>query len=159
MACQYSSAIDRQGSLLYDQRRLDSFVRNGIDLLTVLLIALYSCTTLRSWARRFVEMLFMLVILRRTLTFVQNTQRSYQRFLDFSGSVRLFEDLERKLSDNEEVLRTRRHGPGLRSSPSGSRTCHSDMTAPHRSWMASAWSFRPGKKWHSWEHLELERPP
>ena len=100
-----SSAIDRQGSLLYDQRRLDSYVRNGIDLLTVLLIAGLLLYYVDVVGTAFVEMLFMLVILRRTLTFVQNTQRSYQRFLDFSGSVRLFESLEGELSRNEEVFR------------------------------------------------------
>ena len=100
-----SSAIDRQGSLLYDQRRLDSYVRNGIDLLTVLLIAALLLYYVEIVGTAFVEMLFMLVILRRTLTFVQNTQRSYQRFLDFSGSVRLFESLEGELSRNEEVFR------------------------------------------------------
>ena len=99
-----SSAIDRQGNLLYDQRRLDSFVRNGIDLLTVLLIAALLLYYVEIVGTAFVEMLFMLVILRRTLTFVQNTQRSYQRFLDFSGSVRLFESLEDELSENEEVF-------------------------------------------------------
>lgn len=99
-----SSAIDRQGSLLYDQRRLDSVVRNGIDLLTVLLIAALLLYYVEIVGTAFVEMLFMLVILRRTLTFVQNTQRSYQRFLDFSGSVRLFESLEDELSENEEIF-------------------------------------------------------
>ena len=99
-----SSAIDRQGSLLYDQRRLDSYVRNGIDLLTVLLIATLLLYYVEIAGTAFVEMLFMLVILRRTLTFVQTTQRSYQNFLNFSGSVRLFEDLERELSDNEEAF-------------------------------------------------------
>ena len=99
-----TSAIDRQGHLLYDQRRLDSFVRNGIDLLTVLLIAALLLYYVEIVGTAFVEMLFMLVILRRTLTFVQNTQRSYQRFLDFSGSVRLFELLDKELSENEEVF-------------------------------------------------------
>ena len=99
-----SSAIDRQGKLLYDQRRLESAVRNGVDLLTVLIIAALLFYYVDIVGTAFVEMLFMLVILRRTLTFVQNTQRSYQNFLSFSGSVRLFEDLERELSDNEEVV-------------------------------------------------------
>ena len=102
--CAISSAIDRQGSLLYDQRRLESLVRNSIDLLTVLLIAALLLYYVEIVGTAFVEILFMLVILRRTLTFVQNTQRSYQRFLDFSGSVRLFESLEEELSDNEEYF-------------------------------------------------------
>ena len=50
------------------------------------------------------EMVFVLVILRRTLTFAQNTQRSFQRFLDFSGSVRLFRGLDEELSVNAEVF-------------------------------------------------------
>ena len=99
-----SSAIVEQGRLLYEQRRLDSLVRNGIDLLTVLLIAALLLYYVEIVGTAFVEMVFMLVILRRTLTFVQNTQRSYQRFLDFSGSVRLFERLDNELSENEEVF-------------------------------------------------------
>ena len=79
-------------------------MRNGIDLLTVLLIAALLLYYVEIVGTAFVEMVFMLVILRRTLTFVQNTQRSYQRFLDFSGSVRLFEHLDRELSENEEVF-------------------------------------------------------
>ena len=99
-----SSAIDRQGRLLYDQRRLNSLVKNGIDLLTVLLIATLLLYYVEIVGTAFVEMVFMLVILRRTLTFVQNTQRAYQRFLEFSGSVRLFQGLGAELSKNEEVF-------------------------------------------------------
>ena len=99
-----SSAIDRQGSLLYDQRRLESVVRNGIDLLTVLLIAALLLFYAEIIGTAFLEMLFMLLILRRTLTFVQGTQRSFQSFLDFSGSVRLFQRLEDELSRNEEFF-------------------------------------------------------
>ena len=99
-----SSAIDRQGGLLYDQRRLGSIVKNGIDLLTVLLIAALLLYYVEFVGTAFVEMLFMLVILRRSLTFVQHTQRAYQNFLDSSGSVRLFENLERELAENEEAF-------------------------------------------------------
>ena len=60
-----SSAINRQGSLLYDQRRLESLVRNSIDLLTVLLIAALLMYYVDIVGTAFVEMLFMLVILRR----------------------------------------------------------------------------------------------
>ena len=99
-----SSAIGEQGRLLYDQRRLESVVRNSIDLLIVLLIAALLLYYVEFVGTAFVEMVFMLVILRRTLTFAQNTQRSYQRFLDFSGSVRLFERLDDELSEHEEVF-------------------------------------------------------
>ena len=46
----------------------------------------------------------MLLVLRRTATFAQQTQTSFQRFLDFSGSVRLFEGLEKELYENEEYF-------------------------------------------------------
>ena len=101
-----SSAIGEQGSLLYAQRRLESLVRNGIDLLTVLLIAALLLYYVEILGTAFVEMVFMLVILRRTLSFAQNAQRSVQRFLDFSGSVRLFERLDCELAENEEVFET-----------------------------------------------------
>ena len=93
-----SSAIGEQGRLLYAQRRLESVVRNGIDLLTVLLIAALLLYYVEIVGTAFVEMVFMLVILRRTATFAQNTQTSFQRFLDFSGSVRLFQSLGVELS-------------------------------------------------------------
>ena len=99
-----SSAIGEQGRLFYAQRRLSSLVRNGIDLLTVLLIVALLLYYVEVVGTAFVEMVFVLVILRRTVTFAQNTQRSYQRFLDFSGSVRLFRELSDELSRNEEVF-------------------------------------------------------
>ena len=106
-----SSAIGEQGRLLYAQQRLGSLVRNGIDMFTVLLIAALLLYYVEIVGTAFVEMLFMLVILRRTLTFAQNTQRSFQRFLDFSGSVRLFERLDDELSDNEEMFEADSESP------------------------------------------------
>ena len=99
-----SSAIDRQGGLLFEQRRLESLVRNGIDLMTVLLIVALLLYYVEFVGTAFVEMVFMLVILRRTATFAQQTQRSFQRFLEFSGSVRLFQGLDFELSQNKEVF-------------------------------------------------------
>ena len=99
-----SSAIGRQGRLLYDQRRLESLVRNGLDLMTVLLIVALLLYYVEIVGTAFVEMVFVLVILRRTASFAQNTQTWFQRFLDFSGSVRLFEHLDDELVENAEVL-------------------------------------------------------
>ena len=106
-----SSAIGEQGRLLYDQRRLESVVRNGIDLLTVLLIAALLLYYVEMVGTAFVEMVFMLVILRRTATFAQNTQNWFQRFLDFAGSVRLFRGLDIELSENEEVFQVESTAP------------------------------------------------
>ena len=99
-----SSAIGEQGRLFYAQRRLASLVKNSIDLLTVLLIVALLLYYVEVLDTAFVEMVFVLVILRRTVTFAQNTQRSYQRFLDFSGSVSLFRGLSDELARNEEVF-------------------------------------------------------
>ena len=99
-----SSAIGEQGSLLYAQRRLESLVRNGIDLMTVLLIVALLLYYVEIVGTAFIEMVFMLVILRRTATFAQQTQARFQRFLDFSGSVRLFQGLDVELSENEEAF-------------------------------------------------------
>ena len=99
-----SSAIGEQGRLMFAQRRLASLAKNAIDLLTVLLIVALLLYYVEVVGTAFVEMVFVLVILRRTVTFAQNTQRSYQRFLDFSGSVRLFRGLRDELSRNEEVF-------------------------------------------------------
>ena len=99
-----SSAIGEQGRLLYAQRRLTSMVKNGLDLVTVLLIVALLLYYVEVVGTAFVEVVFVLVILRRTVMFAQNTQRSYQNFLDFSGSVRLFGGLTDELSMNEEVF-------------------------------------------------------
>ena len=99
-----SSAIVEQGRLLYAQRRLASLVKNSIDLLTVLLIVALLLYYVEVVGTAFVEMVFVLVILRRTVTFAQNTQRSFQLFLDYSGSVRLFRGLGEELSEHEEVF-------------------------------------------------------
>ena len=99
-----SSSIGEQGRLLYAQRRLRSLVRNGLDLVTVMLIMALLLYYVEIVGTAFVEMVFVLVILRRTVVFAQNTQRAYQNFLDFSGSVRLFGGLTDELSENEEAL-------------------------------------------------------
>ena len=99
-----SSAIDEQGRLLYAQRRLGSLVKNSIDLLTVLLIVALLLYYVEVVGTAFVEMVFVLFILRRTVMFAQQTQRAYQQFLEFSGSVRLFRGLGEELSKNEEVF-------------------------------------------------------
>ena len=99
-----SSAISEQGRLLYAQRRLTSLVKNGLDLVTVVLIVALLLYYVEVVGTAFVEMVFVLVILRRTVMFAQNTQRSYQRFLDFSGSVGLFRSLGDELSGNEEMF-------------------------------------------------------
>ena len=99
-----TSAINEQGRLLYAQRRLASLVKNGIDLLTVLLIVVLLLYYVEVVGTAFVEMVFVLFVLRRTVLFAQHTQRSFQQFLDFSGSVRLFRDLGEELAKNEEVL-------------------------------------------------------
>ena len=99
-----SSAIGEQGRLLYAQRRLRSLVKNGLDLVTVILIVTLLLYYVEVVGTAFVEMVFVLVILRRTVQFAQNAQRAYQNFLDFSGSVRLFGSLTDELSENEEAL-------------------------------------------------------
>ena len=99
-----SSAIGEQGRLFYAQRRLESLVRNGIDLMTVLLIVALLLYYVEIVGTAFMEMLFVLLILRRTATFAQSTQRSFQRFLDFSGSIRLFRHLSDELLENEELF-------------------------------------------------------
>ena len=66
--------------------------------MTVLLIVALLLYYVEIVGTAFVEMVFMLVILRRTATFAQQTQRWFQRFLEFSGSVRLFQGLDVELS-------------------------------------------------------------
>ncbi len=99
-----SSAVGEQGRLFYAQRRLASVVRNSIDLVTVLLIVLLLFYYVEIVGTAFVEMLFVLLILRRTVTFAQSAQRTFQRVLDVSGCVRLFRGLEGELSNNEETF-------------------------------------------------------
>ena len=97
-----TGAVEDQGRLFYRQRRLSALVRNGVDLLTVLAIVGLLLYYVEVLGTAFIEMVFILVILRRTATFAQSTQRSLQQFLDFSGSVRLLRELQSELSDHEE---------------------------------------------------------
>ena len=97
-----SSAIGSQGNLLFSQRRLGAFARNGLDMLTVLLIVGLLLYYVEIVGAALIEMVFMLIIMRRTLSFAQGTQRAYQEFLDHSGSVRLFEQLADELAENRE---------------------------------------------------------
>ncbi len=97
-----SSAIDEQGRLLYAQRRLESLVKNSLDLLTVLLIVALLLYYVEFVGAAFIEMVFILFILRRIVMFAQQTQRWFQQFLDASGSIRLFRDLDEEMEMNEE---------------------------------------------------------
>ena len=76
-------------------------ITQGITVMIIVVLLFYYVEVVGT---AFVEMLFVLIVLRRTVTFAQNTQRSYQGFLDFSGSVRLFRNLDDELSNNEEMF-------------------------------------------------------
>ena len=151
-----SLAISRQGHLFYAQRRLATLVRNSIDLVTVLLIVALLLYYVEIVGTAFVEMVFVLFILRRAVTFGQNTQRSFQMFLDHSGSVKLFRGLGHELSENEELFEADSVAPDfdhpirlddVSFGYEGSQPVLDGVT----------WLYRPGARWHSWEPPERGR--
>ena len=96
-----NDTVDRQSRLLHFQRRMESYASNGIDLLSVLLIVglLWFYVDVRG--THLIELAFVLLLLRRAATFGRTTQRWFQRFQEFSGSVRLHRELDRSLRANQ----------------------------------------------------------
>ena len=97
-----ASAIGEQGRLLYKQRLLSSLVRNGIDLFTVLLIVALLLYYVEVIGVTFVEIVFALFVMRRAVVFLQAAQTAFQSCLEYSGSVRLFSNLGKELTEHEE---------------------------------------------------------
>lgn len=91
-----------QGRLEYKQSALSAVLENGTDLVFMLIIAgllIYSVEIARN---SLLEILFILFIVRRAMTYALNAQREFQEFLRFSGSIRNFRMLSRELSKREE---------------------------------------------------------
>ena len=91
-----------QGHLMYWQKTLNALGTNGIDLFSVFLIVALSYYYVEVLAVEFIKVLFILFVLRRAMTYFQQSQKNFHCFLDFSGSVRLFQTLKVELSEHAE---------------------------------------------------------
>ena len=98
-----SDACREQGHLMYRRKILNALGRNGMDLFSVLLIVALSFYYIEMFGVDLIKVLFILFVLRRAMTYFQQTQRNFQGFLNFSGSVRLFQRLNVELANYEEV--------------------------------------------------------
>ena len=96
-------ASREQGHLLFRQKTLSALGRNGMDLFSVFLIVTLSFYYVDVLGFDLIKVLFILFVLRRAMTYFQQTQRNFQSFLSFSGSVTLLQRLNVELSEYKEV--------------------------------------------------------
>ena len=93
-----------QGRLMHLQETLRALSTNGIDLFSSLLIIALLFYYVEVLGVELIKILFLLFVLRRVLTYFQNANDDFQRFLNFSGSLRVFRQLDLELSQHEEVM-------------------------------------------------------
>ena len=93
-----------QGHLMYRQKTLKALSTNGMDLFSILFIVAFSLYYVEALGVELIKALFVLFVLRRAMTYFQQTHQNFQRFLDFSGSVGVFQRLDTELSEHEEVM-------------------------------------------------------
>ena len=110
--------ISTQGHLLHVHRSVASLLTNAIDLALVLALLTFVIFYTGVIGDSLVEAVFILVIIRRGVSYAIQGQERYQQFLQFSGSVRLFQKLDRDLPEHEE--------------PAGGNTAQPDFSQPIR---------------------------
>ena len=95
-------AIRRQGDLVYRYQKVESLVRNGVDLATVLLVLAVLLFQIEFMGGDLVVLVFLLVVLRRVMQFASNTQTSFFAFLEHAGSVNVLRQTEADLKNHSE---------------------------------------------------------
>ena len=110
--------IRTQGHLLHAQRSVTALLTNAIDLALVFFLLGFLILYSGVIGNSLVEAVFVLVIIRRGISYGIQGQERYQQFLEFSGSVRLFQELDRDLPEHGE--------------PAGSSRVQPDFSQPIR---------------------------
>lgn len=111
-------SIRTQGRLLQVQRSVASLLNNAIDLALVFTLLGFVIFYTGMIGKSLVEAALILVIIRRGVSYGIQGQERFQQFLEFSGSVRLFQKLDRELPEQEE--------------PAGNDTVQPDFSQPIR---------------------------
>ena len=96
--------IRTQGRLLYAQMSAAAALSNSIDLALVFALLGFVLLYTGVMDRSLLEAVFILVIIRRGVSYGIQGQERFQQFLELSGSIRLFQKLERELPEHEEPV-------------------------------------------------------
>ena len=108
--------IRTQAHLLQVQRSIAPLLTNAIDLALVFSLLGFLIFYTGGMGNSLVEAVFVLVIIRRGVLYTVRGQAMYQMFLEFSGSVRIFQELHRDLPEHGE--------------PAGSNAVQPDFSQP-----------------------------
>ena len=93
---------EQQGDNLYKQNVLSAVVQKGTEPLVILLIAGVVFHQVQVVGRDVPEIVFLLFLLRRAITYALTAQLEYRKFIASSGSINVFRSLEQELRENEE---------------------------------------------------------
>ena len=97
-------ASETQGNIYFKQSMLGAFMSKSTELALLLLVAAFLFYHVVLLGVDLLAVLFLLFLLRRAVTHSLTAQQAYRKFLSVSGSVKVFQRLERELSENREDL-------------------------------------------------------
>ena len=98
-------STEQQGGIRYKSAILSAVSDRGTELALLLLVAgllFYNTVILDA---DFIEMLFLLFLLRRAIVFALQAQGAYRKFIGSSGSIEVFKRLEVELDQNREEFK------------------------------------------------------
>ena len=97
-------ASETQGNLYFKQSMLGAFMSKSTELALLLLVAAFLFYYVVLQGVELLAVLFLLFLLRRAVTHSLTAQQAYRKFLSVSGSVKVFQRLEKELTENREDL-------------------------------------------------------
>ena len=98
------AASERQGDIYFKQSMLGAFMSKSTELVLLLLVAAFLFYQAVFLGINLLAVLFLLFLLRRAVTHSLTAQQAYRKFLSVSGSIRVFQRLEKELAENREDL-------------------------------------------------------
>jgi len=97
-----SETCDRLGTIFFKQSLVQSITSSATEPLSFIFIAGLVFYQVEVKGEDLLEVVFLLFLLRRAITYCLAVQQNYRKFLGLSGSVRVYEELEAELSENDE---------------------------------------------------------
>lgn len=95
--------IRTQGRLLFAQRSVATVVNNGTDLVLVFTLLGFVVLYAGGIGKSLIEAVFILVVIRRGVSYGIQCQDRFHNFLEMSGSIGIFQKLDRELPEHEEA--------------------------------------------------------
>ncbi len=95
--------IRTQGRLLFAQRSVATVVNNGTDLVLVFTLLGFVVLYAGGIGKSLIEAVFILVVIRRGISYGIQCQDRFHNFLEMSGSIGIFQKLDRELPEHEEA--------------------------------------------------------